>query len=281
MGRTVAILCLLLAAAPLAAAETARQILDRQRALEDGARRWRDRHERVRMEVIDPRREPRLMVVDLFDQKPGGGEQRTMAYFSAPDTVKGTAFLAFTHTGRAGEQWLYLPEARRARRIGGEVRKQGFVGTDFSYHDLDLLAQMPSWTERDATSKLRGEATVDGVRCHIIELTPQRADIGYQRIVIWLGVDDLVARQVEFFETVPTSMFGLTAAAVQPTRRVRQSDVRPVGKIPVAHRAEVETPSAGTKTIVTFEQVAFDQKLPDDLFTQPAMEWGKFPLPPP
>jgi outer membrane lipoprotein-sorting protein len=38
----------------------------------------------------------------------------------------------------------------------------------------------------------------------------------------------------------------------------------------------VETPSAGSKTIVTFTHVAFEQGLPDDLFSQPAMEWGKF-----
>src|SRR5262245_5136739 len=74
--------------------ETARQILDRQRALEDGARHWSDRHQQLRMEVIDPRRERREMAVDLFDKRFPAREQRTMAYFSAPDAVKGTAFLA-------------------------------------------------------------------------------------------------------------------------------------------------------------------------------------------
>jgi hypothetical protein len=199
--------------------------------------------------------------------------------------VKGTAFLAITHADRPADQWLYLPEGRRARRIGGEVRKQGFVGTDFTYHDLDLLAEMPSWTEADATSNLRGEATLDGVPCHVIELTPQREDIGYQRIVVWLGKDDLIARQIELYETAPSSgWFGLggDGADAPPTRRIRQSDVRPVGRIPVPFHAEIETPSAGSKTIVTFTHVAFDQRLPDDLFSQPAMEWGRFvPAPPP
>jgi Outer membrane lipoprotein-sorting protein len=201
-----------------------------------------------------------------------------MAYFSAPDSVKGTAFLAISHPDRPDDQWLYLPEARRARRVGGALRTQGFVGTDFTYHDLDLLAEMPSWTEADATSRLRGEETVDGVRCHVIELTPKREDIGYERIVLWLAADDLVARQVEFYEPVPSSgWFGLsTSAQTAPTRRIRQSDVRPVGAIPVPHRAQVETPSAGTKTTAAFTHVAFDQGLPDDLFSQPAMAWGSY-----
>lgn len=201
-----------------------------------------------------------------------------MAYFSAPDTVKGTAFLSISHPDRPDDQWLYLPEAKRARRIGGALRKQGFVGTDFTYHDLDLLAEMPSWTEADATSSLRVDETVDGVRCHVIELAPKRGDIGYERIVLWLGADDLVARQVEFYESAPPSgWFSLgSSASTAPTRRIRQSEVRPVGAIPVAHRAVVETLSAGTKTTVAFTHVAFDQGLPEDLFSQPAMAWGSY-----
>ena len=247
---TAVLLIVLTSAGPTWAAETARQILDRQRALDDGGRRWTDRHERLQLEVLAPARAPRQLVVDLFDRKYPDHQQRTMAYFSAPDTVKGTAFLSISHPDRPDDQWLYLPEAKRARRIGGALRKQGFVGTDFTYHDLDLLAEMPSWTEADATSTLRGDETVDGVRCHVIELAPKREDIGYERIVLWLGTDDLVARQVEFYESAaPSGWFSLgTSAPTAPTRRIRQSDVRPVGAIAVPFRAEVETPSAGTKT---------------------------------
>jgi hypothetical protein len=270
------LLAALLAAGSAAGDETARQILDRQKALDDGERRWGDRHQQLQMEVIDPSRAPRRMELDLFDKKYPGDEQRTMAFFSAPATVKGTAFLAVTHPDRAADQWLYLPEAKRARRIGGEARKSGFIGTDFTYHDLDLLSEMPSWTEKDAASQLRGEDAVDGVACYVIELKPMRDDVGYEQIVIWLGKEDLVARQVEFYEQAPSSGWFGGSGDAKPARRLRQSDLRPVGKIPVAYRAEVETPALGTKTVVTFSRVAFDQGLPDDLFKQPAMEWGGY-----
>jgi hypothetical protein len=259
-------------------AETARQILDRQRALDAGPRRWSDRHEQIELEVLAEGHAPRRMALDVFDKKYSDGQQKTMAYFSAPESVKGTALLAITQPGRPADQWLYLPESRRARRIGGELRKQGFVGTDFTYHDLDLLAAMPSWTEADASSSLRGEETVEGVPCFVIELTPRREDIGYQQIVVWLGRDDLIPRRVDLYETAPsTGWFGFGAgSATPPTRRFRQSDVRPVGAIPVPFHAEVETPSAGSKTVVKFAEIAFDRGLPDDLFTQPALEWGHY-----
>ena len=197
---------------------------------------------------------------------------------SSPANVKGTAFLAITHPDRPADQWLYLPELRRSRRVGGAARYSGFVGTDFTYHDLDLLAEMPHWTEADAASSLRGEETVEGVPCHVIELTPAREEIGYQRIVVWLGRDDLVSRRIDFYEEAPAAgWLGLGGGeAPAPTRRLLQGDVRRVGAIPVPFRAEVQTPAAGSKTTVTFESVTFDQSLPDDLFAQPALEWGSY-----
>jgi Outer membrane lipoprotein-sorting protein len=272
----MALVLLISIAAPALADETARQILHRQRALDAGERHWSDRHQRLTMDVVSPDRPARMLAVDLFDKKMGAGEQRTMAFFSAPANVKGTAFLAINRADRASDQWLYLPEFRRARRVGGAARTTGFVGTDFTYHDLDLLAQMPSWTEADATSTLRGEETLDGVPCHVIEFTPVREDIGYKRIVLWLGRDDLVVRQVEFFERAPATGWLGGRDEAPPSRRITQSDVRKIGAIPVPFHAEVQTPAAGTKTVVTFAKVSFDQALPDELFTQPALEWGSF-----
>jgi hypothetical protein len=269
---------LVLCAVSAQASTTARDILDRQHALDNGARRWSDRHQQLEVEVRAEPRAPRHLSVDVFDRKYPDSQQKTMAYFSAPSNVKGTAFLAVTRRDGPGDQWLYLPEARRARRIGGEARKQGFVGTDLTYHDLDLLAAIPSWTEADATATLRGSETIDGVVCDVIELKPQRPDIGYQRIDLWVGRDDLVTRRVEFYEAEPSSgWFGFgSSTPATPTRRIRQSDIRLVGSIPVPHRVEVETPDTGSTTTLIFTLVRFDQGLPDELFTQPALEWGSY-----
>jgi hypothetical protein len=120
--------------------ETARQILDRQRALEEGERRWTDRHQRLTMDVVSPDRPGRSMAVELFDKK-AGGQQRTMAFFSSPGNVKGTAFLAITHADRESDQWLYLPEFRRARRVAAR-RGRAATAIDFNfYHNLDLLGR--------------------------------------------------------------------------------------------------------------------------------------------
>src|SRR5207247_768018 len=226
------------------AAETARQILDRRKALDDTTRHWDDRHQKMKLTIVDRRGGERVRELELFDRREPGDEQKTILFFLAPAEVKGTGFLAFTHKGHPADQWLYLPELQRVRQITARTRNESFVGTDLSYHDLDLIQEMTSWSEADATSKLRGDEPVGGTATYAIELTPQREDIGYRRIVLWLGTEDLVPRRLEFYEEVDA-----------PKKRLEQSEVRAIGSIPTPHHIEVETPASGTRTTIDITDV--------------------------
>jgi outer membrane lipoprotein-sorting protein len=245
------------------AAETARQILDRRKALDDTTRHWDDRHQKMKLTIVDRRGGERVREMDLFDRREPGDEQKTILFFLAPAEVKGTGFLAFTHKGRSADQWLYLPELQRVRQITARTRNESFMGTDLSYHDLDLIQEMTAWTEDDARSSLRPEEAVDGTPTHAIELAPQREDIGYKKILLWLGREDLVPRRLEFYED-----------GAEPKKRVAQSAIEPVGAIPVAHHVEVTTPTSGSHTVIEITDVQFNQKLDSDLFTQRYLERG-------
>src|SRR3989442_13888691 len=117
------------------------------------------------------------------------------------------------------------------RRICVPVRNETFMTSDLSFLVLVLIEEMTSWTEADARSSLRGEETVDGTPTWAIEEVPQREDIGYKKVVVWLGRDDLVPRRLELYED-----------ATEPKKRIAQSDVKSVGAIPVAHQRRVSTP---------------------------------------
>jgi len=257
-----AVVAILLAlATPTLAADTARQILDRRKALEDGERHWTDRHQHLSFKILDSRGGTRTRELDVYEKRYPGDERKAIVFFRSPPEVKGTAFLAFNHKGKPAEQWLYLPELQRVRQITANTRNQSFVGTDLTYHDLDLLTDMISWTEDDAASRLRGEESVDGVACHAIELTPKREDIGYAKVVLWLGTSDLVPRKIEFYED-----------GAEPKKRIVQSEIHTIGKIPVADLTKVESPGAGTSTEIRTGETHFDANLADDGFTQRALE---------
>src|ERR1700745_677129 len=117
---------------PALAAETARQILDRRKALDDTTRHWDDRHQKMKLTIVDRRGGERVREVELFDRREPGDEQKTILFFLSPAEVKGTGFLAFTHKGRPADQWLYLPELQRVRQITARTRNESFLGKDLS-----------------------------------------------------------------------------------------------------------------------------------------------------
>jgi outer membrane lipoprotein-sorting protein len=261
--RSIVLVTVLAFALPALGAETARQILDRRKALDDGERHWDDRHQRVVFLIHDRRGGERSRDLELSEKRYPGDERKTIVFFLSPPEVKGTGFLAFDHKGKPADQWLYLPELEKVRQITSNTRTQSFVGTDLTYRDLDILTEMPSWTEDDAASSLRGDESVDGVPCYLIDLAPKRDDIGYKKVALWLGRDDLVPRKLEFFED-----------GTDPAKRIIQSDIRNVGKIPVAYVTKVTTLAAGSSTDITVSDTQFNQKLGDDVFTQRALEQG-------
>jgi len=265
--RRALVVALLLVATlvPLAyAGESARQILDRRKALDDTTRTWRDRQERLQMKIRDSRGGERQRDLMVYERRMPGDERQSIVFLEAPAEVKGTGFLSHTHKSRPAEQWLYLPALQRVRQISPRSRTESFVGSDLSYQDLDIIQEMGSWSEADAASALRGEESVDGTPTWVIELRPKQDDMGYRRIVVWLGRDDLVPRRLEFFNEDDA-----------PVKRIVQGDVAPVGAIPVPRRIEVETPAKGTKTLITSSEAKFDPGLDADLFTQRALEHGR------
>jgi uncharacterized protein len=250
-------------ATTVGAAQSARAILDHMKALEDGERHWTDRQTQLTF-TIHGRGAERVRELVLYERRYPGDEARSIMFFEAPPEVKGTGLLAHTYPGHTAEQWLYVPEFRRIRQITRRARTESFVGSDLSYEDLGIIQDMRTWGEEDASSTLLRDETVDGVPTHVIALRPHRDEIHYQKIQVWLGVDDLVPRRLEFFETDDG----------EPSKRIAQRDVRMVGAIPVAYRVEVETTAAGSHTEIATGEVAFDQGLRDDLFAERALERG-------
>ncbi|MGH7786255.1 MAG: outer membrane lipoprotein-sorting protein [Candidatus Binatia bacterium] len=266
---------LLIAAAssPASAAETAQQILDRREAIDAGARWWNDRYQRMHLTVEEAGTAPRHLTLETYDRRQHGRQQQSLVIFLAPAAKAGIALLGHTQGGAAAAQWLYMPETARVRQVAPSARMNRFDITDFTYHDLDVLTDMTHWKDADARSTLLPPEIIDGVACHVIDLEPRLEHVAYGRIRLWLGGEDLVARQIEFY--VRTEVPGLLArffgdnesADDRPIRRFRQKDIRNVGPIPVAYRIEAESPPDDSRTIVEILDVSFDRGLTDAFFS--------------
>lgn len=244
----------------------ARTLLDEVQRLDDGERHWRDRTRRMRITIHDRRGGERLRDLSmrtLRDEDPGGRDEKILAVFASPPEIRGTSFLQFQHRDRDADQWLYLPELRRVRKITSSVKHESFMGTDFSYRDMELLTDVLEWSSSEAKARLVGSSTIEGRPAHRIELTPVIRDVGYERIVVVLTSDDLVLRAMEFYRE-----------GDEPVKKLELGRVSDVGRIPTAHEMVMRQPAEGTHTVVAISDVRYDQGLPEELFTKRSLERG-------
>jgi outer membrane lipoprotein-sorting protein len=246
-----------------ARAETAREILDRAHALDSTTRHWTDRSQRLTLLIISADGDERRRQLTILTKRYPGDEEKALTTFLEPAEVKGTTFLQWSHKDAADEQWLYLPDLRRTRRITSDLRNESFMGTDFSYQDLEILSELQGWTEAEAPSTLVGEETIDGHPCYVIALRPKKDDVAYARIQVWLDRETLVARRMDFFDKGDAAIKTLLFEGIEN-----------IGAFPTARVLEMRNLKNDSRTRIEASDVKYDTGLSDDFFTQRYLERG-------
>jgi len=118
-----------------------------------------------------------------------GSLTKSLVRFTDPPDLAGVGFLQIQNRDADDDRWLYLPELGRSRRIAGRTRQGSFMGTDFSYADLDRRDL------RESVAVMKGEETIDGQACWRIEAVPGTDDTPYARLEISVRRDNLVPIQ--------------------------------------------------------------------------------------
>jgi outer membrane lipoprotein-sorting protein len=262
-GRPFAAAVLALA---VAAAEDggARPLLDAVKHLNQTTRKWTDRVQQMKLTIVDRRGGTVHRELEVLTKRYGDDASRSIMFLRAPAAVRGIGFLQWIAPGEPDRQWLYLPALKRTRQISGGQRTDSFVGTDFSYEDLSVTADVLDWGEDSAHAALQGSETIDGHVCDVIELTTKpAADVSYGKIRLWLGRDDQVVRKYEFAD-----------ADGQVAKTLQLSDIRTISGIPAAYRLEMRNQRSGSHTLVELDELQYNTGLDDDVFTQRRLEKG-------
>jgi outer membrane lipoprotein-sorting protein len=191
-----------------------------------------------------------------------GTDNMRMTRFLAPADVKGTVSLLIEHSAGNDDMWIYLPAAKKVRRMVSSDKRQSFVGTDFSYGDV-IGHKVAEWNYR-----LVKEEQADGFDCWVIEALPKsdkvREDSGYSKRLIWIRKDNFFAIQGEMWDEAGEQVkkFHMTELKeVDPARHKWQ-----------AMKLESENLQTGHKTMIQFENFKVNQKVRDDFFTTRYME---------
>jgi hypothetical protein len=135
------------------------------------------------------------MATKLYDN---GDTEKRLYRFIAPADVKGTGILVFDYTTKADDIWIYMPALRKTRRVVSSERSKSFMGSDFSYGDLNI----PALDEFDYS--LVKEDDVGGDKCWVIDVVPKSPDTakaeGYQKKTYWVSMKSYTVRKGVFLD---------------------------------------------------------------------------------
>jgi len=198
----------------------------------------------------------------LIDQysKDGPNGGRTMIVFQRPANVAGTRFLTMDTAAGKTDQWIFLPELGKIRRIAATESGGSFMGTDFSYDDISSV-------DRDAaldTHTLLREETLNGSACYVIQSIPKDSSYQYSKTISWIDKESLLIYKNEMY-----NRRGELAKVMESL------DFKDVQGNMTPMRTKISTVGAGTSTTIYMEIMKYNDPIPEAVFTTAYLETGR------
>lgn len=217
------------------------------------------------MTLTDKRGKERVRETIDF-RKYYGDEKRSVLFFLSPANIRDTGFLTFDYPDpdKDDDQWLYLPAARKVRRISASDRGDYFLGTDFTYEDIKKESKYEAGDYNFVTV---GQEDVDGVSCYVIEGTPKNESIaeelGYGKVRSWIDPKVWMPRKAEFWDV-----------RGNPLKTVHTLKIDNVDGIWTAMHIVVHNHKTDHTSDFTFSNVDYQKPVDDDLFSERALRRG-------
>jgi hypothetical protein len=185
-----------------------------------------------------------------------GDGDKGLSIFDEPADVKGTAFLTFSHSKEADEQWLYLPELKRVKRIASKNKSGPFMGSEFAYEDI-------SSQEVDKyTYKYLYDENLNGIDCFVIERAPVYENSGYVRQLVWINKNEYRPEKIVFYDRKNDLLKTLVF-----------SDYRQyLNKFWRASKMDMENHQTGKSTTLTWNNYKFKNGYTDNDFNRNSLE---------
>lgn len=178
--------------------------------------------------------------------------------FTYPADVEGTALLSVE---KSDDRWLYIPALKQSRRIPDSDLSSSFMGTDFSYEDLEN----EEITEFEYQNL--GVENLNGQKCYHIIATPKtktkQKESGYSKRELFVTTDHYAAVLVKYYDKKGNCFKELRSSDL---RKVKNSDKWKFYKMEMVNLKKKST------TTITVDDYVIDQKLSAETFSKRAIE---------
>ena len=183
---------------------------------------------------------------------------KSMIIFDRPRDVAGTAMLTYAKVLEADDQWLYMPAAKRVKRISSKNKSGPFMGSEFAFEDFSGQ-EFGKYTYR----YLRDEPCPDDetLTCHVVERYPLYENSGYVKQIGW-SADMHRGRRTEFYNRRCDMLKVMEASDF---RQYLDHYWRP-------HKLRMENQLTGKATDLMWDDFTFKVGLTDADFTQNSLK---------
>jgi len=179
----------------------------------------------------------------------------TLVTFIEPVDVAGTKMLSKEVKDGSDIQYLYLPGLKEKRQIAGSAKNDSFMGTDFSYNDLEQKSIEDSKHVRKPDEKQ------SGIDCFKIESTPTDEGNEYSRLEVWVDKADYLPLKIYFYDKKGKHYKTLVAQMVEPVD----------GDITIT-KLMMKNVKKGSKTIMKLEALDRTKTFPKSLFDESTLD---------
>jgi outer membrane lipoprotein-sorting protein len=165
-----------------------------ERALEQNSLEFESGRAEMKLNIEDRDgdRSERKMVLE---SKALGGGARTRIELTGPEELKGQAFLFVENEGGSDDVWMYVPAFEVTRRVEGSKKQGSFLGSHFTYNDLE------SRDIADADYEKIADESIGDDPVHVIRAEPnESAESEYGRIVAYIRKSDDAPLKFKFYD---------------------------------------------------------------------------------
>jgi hypothetical protein len=217
----------------------------------------------VKMTVVGDKGQTRereiTMATKLYD---GGKTEKRIYRFVSPADVQGTGVLVFDYEAKADDVWIYLPALRKTRRIVSSQRTQSFMGSEFSYGDLNIPAL------DDFNYTLVKQEPWAGEACWVVDVLPKNQDVaegeGYSKKTYWVSKEKLAVVRGLYYDKDGKLLKELVA------RDIKLLD--PKHKRYRSMHMEMINKQNGRRSVFESKKVTFTPGTKDEYFTTTYLE---------
>jgi hypothetical protein len=180
---------------------------------------------------------------------------KSIVRFSAPPDLAGAGFLQIQNRNGDDDRFLFLPALGRIRRISGNLRASAFMGTDFSFADLDRRDM------RESSSRRLGVEKIAGASCYVIDVVPHRDDSPYSHFEMWVRMDNYLPLRMKMFDSAQVH-----------TKTFEAQEIRRIKGNWFISRSLMTDHRIGHTTLLVLQEIVVGSPVGEDEFSVRALE---------